>query len=101
MKTKAIIAWSAFAFLYSSIGLPILAAPDAQKAAAMTPIHFVEDEIVKDYKTRGQKLRTMLLAKDYDGLDKIAEALLTSKEQYPSGIWKLDLFFTSFSGDKS
>ncbi len=59
----------------------------------------VENEGTRFSNELKEKVSDLLRKKDFDGLDKMAEALRKSKAEMANGRWKLDSFYWSFSHD--
>ncbi len=79
-----------------SFGPKVVVSPE-DKEAIMRPTERVSDD-TSDYFRKAYKENSKLLSeKKYDELEKIAESLRKSKEQFTSGRWKLDYFYDAFS----
>lgn len=66
------------------------------KKEIMQEVEVVADEISLYFRQMYKDNAKLLSDKQFDELEKKAEALRKSKEQYVSGRWKLDSFYSSF-----
>lgn len=69
----------------------------ADRLQIMEAVSAIPNETSKFYRKSVKENLDLLSKKQYDTLEKTAEALRASKEKYASGRWKLDSFYTSFN----
>lgn len=97
-KTHITAAFLLTAFISGSI--PVFAQTAslsmADKLAVLKQPVVVDSESTQDETQRALQNMSLLEKRKYDELDNIARDLRKSGAAYPSGLWKLDVFYNSF-----